>query len=263
MNKKRWLAYAVFGLAFYLLFLVIELPAAWLAWGLNRYTGGGVRLDPITGTAWSGKGHLVINYPQAVPHDFGQTEWSVDFPWLFAGRFQVSLRTDHPDRQIKTTIGLFDKGVVLKNTEATFATSFIIEFYRPASLFSPQGRVRLSTPELAIGRENVEGAATLDWQNAGSGLSSIQPLGDYRLEITGAGTHANFTLTTLRGPLELTGQAQWQVKNGQIQFNGSAFPREHAEELEPLLKLLGEKGADGRRKLVLNTVIPFPKSMVP
>jgi hypothetical protein len=33
---------------------------------------------------------------------------------------------------------------------------------------------------------------------AGSSLSNVQPLGDYRLDITGAGKAANLKLTTLQ-----------------------------------------------------------------
>ncbi|MGE5318546.1 MAG: hypothetical protein ACM3KD_00055, partial [Hyphomicrobiaceae bacterium] len=67
--KERWLPYVIFGLVFYLLFLVIEMPASWFAWGVNRYSGGMVRLDPIDGSLWHGNGKLVIYYPQTVPHD--------------------------------------------------------------------------------------------------------------------------------------------------------------------------------------------------
>ncbi len=50
--KKRVVLYVVFGLVFYLLFLIIEMPAAWFAWGLNQYSHGAVRLDPTRGSLW-------------------------------------------------------------------------------------------------------------------------------------------------------------------------------------------------------------------
>jgi hypothetical protein len=105
----------------------------------------------------------------------------------------------------------------------------------------------------------LEGGATLEWQSAGSSLSNVQPLGDYRLEIVGAGKTANLKLSTTRGALELTGQGQWEAQKGQIQFAGLAVPRERAAELEPLLRLLGEDQGNGKRTLVANTVIPFMK----
>ena len=104
--------------------------------------------------------------------------------------------------------------------------------------------------------EKVEGAAALEWLNAGSGLSSVQPLGDYRLEIAGAGKNTNLKLTTLRGDLEFTGQGQWQPQTGQIQINGSAAPRARASELGSLLNLIGVDQGGGKRALTINTRLP-------
>ena len=121
MKKTRWLLYVIFGLVFYLLFLIIEIPASWFAWGLNRYTQGTVRLDPIAGSLWGGKGRLVIYYPPTMPHEFGQTEWRINPLWLIAGRVQLALQTSHQDRQIKTTLGAARNSFMLKDTDSRIA----------------------------------------------------------------------------------------------------------------------------------------------
>jgi general secretion pathway protein N len=252
MKKTRWLIYVIFGLVFYLLFLVIEMPASWFAWGLNRYTQGSVRLDPIAGSLWAGNGRLVIYYPPTTPHEFGQTEWRINPLWLIAGRVQLSVQTSHQDRQIKTTLGAARNSFMLKDTEGELPAAFVAQIYTPISLISPQGKVRISAEDLTLSPDKVDGAATLEWLNAGSSLSSVQPLGDYRLAIEGAERNANLKLTTLRGDLEFTGQGQWQPQTGQVQINGSAVPREHAVEIEPLLKLLGNDMGGGKRSLTIN-----------
>lgn len=254
--KKRGLLYAIFGLVFYLLFLIIEMPASWFAWGLNYYTHSTVRLDPHSGSLWHGKGRLVIYYPQTVPHDFGQTEWSISPFWLLTGRVQLALQTNMPDRQIKTTLGIAKGSLFIKDTDAAFPATFVSQLYPPATLIGPQGQVRLRTSELIFGQQNLEGSATIEWQGAGSSLSNVRPLGDYRLEIVGAGKTANLKLSTARGALELTGQGQWQTRTGQVQLTGSALPRERAAELESLLKLLGENQGNGKRQLMLNSYLP-------
>lgn len=259
MKKTRWLLYVVFGLVFYLLFLIIEMPASWFAWGLNRYTQGTVRLDPTAGSLWSGNGRLVIYYPSTKPHDFGKTEWSVNPFWLLAGRVQLSLQANHQDRQIKTTLGVARNSFMLKNTEAEFSASFAAQLYSPLSLIGPQGKTKLSTEGLTFSPDKLEGTAALEWQNAGSSLSNVQPLGDYRLDIAGAGNNANLKLTTMRGALELTGQGMWHARTGQLQLNGSAVPRERAAELEPFLKLMGNDQGGGRRALALN--VPLTPAM--
>lgn len=252
MNKKRWLLYAVFGLFFYLLFLVIEMPAAWLAWGLNHYTQGAVRLDPTTGTLWSGNARLVIFYPQITPHDFGQVEWGINPLWLFAGRIQLSLQANHQDWRIKTTLGLARSSFMFKDTEAEFPAPFMAQLYTPLSLIGPQGEVRISASELMVTPEKVEGTVTLEWLNAGSSLSAVQPLGDYRLEINGSGTDASLRLATVRGALEFSGQGHWRTQTGQIELTGSVVPRERAAELESLLKIFGNDQGNGRRPLSLS-----------
>jgi hypothetical protein len=256
MKKTRWLLYVIFGLFFYLLFLIIEMPASWFAWGLNRYTQGTVRLDPIAGSLWSGKGRLVIYYPPTTPHEFGQAEWRINPLWLVAGRVQLSLQTSHQERRIKTTLGVARNSFILKNTEAEFSAPFVAQLYSPLSLISPQGKVRVNAEDLALSPEKMDGVATLEWLNAGSGLSSVQPLGDYRLEITGAEKNANLKLTTLRGDLEFTGQGRWQPQTGQVQINGSALPRARAGELESMLNMLGANQGGGKRALNINTRLP-------
>lgn len=256
MKKNRWLLYTVFGLVFYLLFLIVQMPASWFAWGLQRYTQGTVRLDPIAGSLWSGTGRLVIHYPPTTPHDFGQAEWGINPLWLVTGRIQLSLQTNQADKKIRTTIGMARNSFLLKDTEADLPAAFVAQLYTPLSLITPQGKVRISTTGLTFAPEKLQGTATLEWLNAGSSLSSVQPLGDYRLEITGAEKNANLKLATLRGDLEFTGQGQWQLQSGMLQINGSAAPRGRAGELESLLAMLGPDQGGGRRALSINTRLP-------
>ena len=263
MSKKHWLLYGIFGLVFYLIFLVIKIPASWFAWGLNRYTQGIVRLDPIAGSLWGGNGRLVIYYPPTTPHDFGQAEWGINPLWLLTGHVQLFMQTNNQDRQIKTTLRIARSGFVLKDTDIAVPASFIAQLYAPLSLLSPQGKVRLSTSGLIVAAEKMEGNAALEWLSAGSSLSSVQPLGDYRLEITGAGKNANLTLTTLSGDLEFAGQGQWQSHTGQVQINGSATPRARADELDSLLKMIGPDQGGGRRVLDVNARLPSFSSTPP
>jgi hypothetical protein len=232
------------------------MPASWFAWGLNRYTQGTVRLDPIAGSLWSGNGRLVVYYPQTTPHDFGQTEWGINPFWLFAGRVQLSLQASHQDKRLKTSLGLGHNSFLLKDTEAELPAAFVAQLYTPLSLISPQGKVRISAEGLTFSPGKVEGAAALEWLNAGSGLSGVQPLGDYRLDITGAEKIASLKLATLRGDLEFTGQGSWQLQTGQVQINGSALPRARAGELESLLTMMGPDQGNGRRALNINTRLP-------
>jgi hypothetical protein len=77
----------------------------------------------------------------------------------------------------------------------------------------------------------------------------VQPLGDYRLEITGAEKNAALKFTTLRGDLEISGTGQWQLPDGRITFTGEAVAARREKELEPLMQLLGKETGPGRRSI--------------
>jgi general secretion pathway protein N len=66
----------------------------------------------------------------------------------------------------------------------------------------------------------LAGDLQIDWREAQSALSTVAPLGSYRLQVTGAGDTARLQLDTLRGPLHLQGSGT--VKAGRVSFKGRA-----------------------------------------
>jgi hypothetical protein len=256
--KKPWVLFFLFGVFFYILFLLILMPASWFAWGLNHYTSGRVHLDPITGTLWHGKGRLVYRYPASIPFEFGDTEWRINPLWLFVGSLQFNWQSQKQDTQINTTVRMSSGQLILLETKAVFPAQLSSSFIPAAKFLSPTGIVRLQTDKLTMDRNNgMSGGGDIQWQAAGSTLSPVRPLGDYRFLISGAGKVANLKLSTLSGALELAGQGQWQIASGAIQFSGSAVPRERINELEPLLKLMGENQGGGRRTYSINGKLPL------
>jgi len=237
---------------FYLLFIIIEMPASWFAWGMYKYSRGSIRLDPIAGSLWHGNGRVVVYYPPTTPHDLGSVQWRINPLWLFAGKLQSNWRAESPEIHVNTTLRLGAGGVTLLDTDAALPAQAATAFYPAASLISPQGQLRLQIPKLTMDRNGITGGGEIQWQNAGSSLTTVQPLGTYRLEIAAAGKTANLKLTTVSGDLELTGQGQYQASTGLIHLSGSAVPRQHASELEPLLQLLGNNLGGGRRVLTFN-----------
>ncbi len=254
---KRVALYAAFGLVFYLLFLAVQMPASWFAWGLNQYSRGTIRLDPLDGGLWNGNGRLVIYYPQTTPHDLGTAEWNINPLWLLTGRMRMRWRIKAQDTNVDATIQFGSGQMQWLGTDIVVPAQLVGKLYPPAALLAPRGQVRLRTGGLSIGPKRLEGSGEIVWQNAGSGLSGVQPLGDYRLEITADGNVANLKLTTAGGPLALDGQGKWQFQDGQLQINGTAVPRERATELEPLLRLMGPDLGNGRRALILAMRLPI------
>ena len=92
----------------------------------------------------------------------------------------------------------------------------------------------------------MAGQLQIDAQELASRLSTIKPMGSYRLVITG-GALNSLKLDTLAGALQLSGSGQWV--GGRLRFNGiaSATP-ERLDALSNLLNIIGRR--DGVRSVI-------------
>ncbi len=252
--RKPWVAYTVLGVGLYVIFLLATLPAAWLAWAVNKYSGGALTLSQPNGSVWRGSAEVLTRYPPAQARALGRTEWRINPLWLAAGRLRIKAQTLGSRIQGRGVIQLTPATVRLQDTRLAIPASLASQFYAPASLASLKGNFSIDISDLRLDSDGLIGQAEIRWLDAGSALSPVQPLGDYRVTLVGKGKIANITLATVSGDLELNGRGTWNVTgNGQVRFNGTASPRNRAEELEPMLKLLGRDLGGGRRLLKLNT----------
>jgi len=60
-----------------------------------------------------------------------------------------------------------------------------------------------------------------DWTNAGSVLSTVNPLGSYRINLAGAGERLDVTLITTAGVLLLDGKGSFSLNQG-LKFQATA-----------------------------------------
>jgi general secretion pathway protein N len=79
-----------------------------------------------------------------------------------------------------------------------------------------------------------------------SRLSTLKPMGSYRLSLQGGAT-PGFTLETLEGALQLNGAGQWV--GGRLRFEGVATATpDRLDALANLLNILGQR--DGARSII-------------
>jgi general secretion pathway protein N len=120
----------------------------------------------------------------------------------------------------------------------------------PWNTVQPQGQLSLSTQGLtlawAAGRLAVTGMAQLDALNMSSHLSTLRPMGSYRLQLQGAAT-PSLSLSTLQGSLQLSGSGQWVGGKLRLHGEASAVP-EHQAALSNLLNIIGRR--DGARSII-------------
>jgi len=232
---------AVLGIVAYLVFLLANLPAAWLGFALERSSRGAFALGDPAGTLWKGSGLLALRSGGAF-RGIADLQWSCNPLSLFAGRLSVALSGAAPDTGLRASVSLGAGSVRFRNVEIN-APAALLEPVVPAAAFAkPDGRLRVLADSFEIGEASLVGAATVEWVEAG--VSGLQRLGDYRLQITGNGERAGLKLATLRGDLRLTGEGEWRAAQPRIvQLRGIGEAAAERKDLEPLLQALGIKGS--------------------
>ena len=112
------------------------------------------------------------------------------------------------------------------------------------SLWQPEGEVQFQTQGFAL-NSTTPSEAFVTWHHAALNLSSIQPLGDYRLQLRNADGKINARLETQGGKLYLEGDGAYS-KQGGLQVTGSAYADPaYANQLQALLALLGKDRGEG------------------
>lgn len=121
----------------------------------------------------------------------------------------------------------------------------------PFNTVRPGGVLEIAWSDSEVAGSGFRGEVRVDWRNARSALSTVAPLGAYRLQLSGAGSEPSFTLRTLEGPLQLSGNGRMMGSRVRFQGIASAEPAMRAA-LDGLLGVLGMRSGD-KVLLAINT----------
>jgi len=239
--RRRGVRLAILGIGAYLVFLLANLPAAWLGFALERASRGALALGEPAGTVWKGSGLLALRSGGAF-RGIADLEWRCNPLSVLTGRLSVALSGVAPETRLRASVSLGAGSVRLQNVEADAPAALLETGVPAAALAKPEGRLRVRADSVEIGGAGVVGAATVEWLEAG--VLQTRRLGDYRLQITGSGERAELRLATLRGDLRLTGGGEWRAAQPRIvQLRGIAEAAAERKDLEPLLQAMGIGGA--------------------
>lgn len=246
----RWaLGGACLGL---LLAFVIWAPARWLTATVEQLTQQRVLLLQARGTVWSGSAQLVLSAgtgsqaAMALPE---RLSWSLQPRWWPAPALEVAFSlpccTPAPLR-LQTEMGW--SGVTLRvlDHHSNWPASALAGLGTPWNTIQAQGRLQLDTRQLemrwAKQRLQVMGEASLSLIDLSSRLSTLRPMGSYRLQFQGSTAQSpmHIQLDTLDGRLQLQGHGQWAGERWRFQGEASAAP-EHEAALSNLLNVLGQR----------------------
>jgi len=230
---------ALLGAGAYLVFLVANLPAAWLGLALERTSGGALALGDPRGTVWSGSGVLALRSGSAY-RGIVDLEWRCNPLWVLAGRLNVALSGAGREARLRAKVSLGAGKAAVNDLEANVPAAIAETALAAAAFAKPDGQLRVKADSLEWGAASVRGAATVEWTDAGLGGMQAPRLGDYQLQIAASGDRADLRLATLRGDLRLTAGGEWRAAQPRIvQLRGTAQASAERKDLEPFLRAIG------------------------
>jgi len=247
----RWaVAGAILGLA---LAVFLFLPASLLASGVQRATRGHLLLQDPVGTVWNGSARLTIaggvgsNDASTLP---GRVNWRLRPTWTGArARIQAECCTDGAIRLVaRRTGGAWRLQVA--DAQSRWPAEVLSGLGTPWNTLSFEGELEIATRGLSVewtgSRLAVAGQADLVARRLSSRLSTLRPMGSYRIIVQG-GTTPTLQLQTLEGSLQLSGAGQWAGSRLRFQGEASAAPEREAA-LSNLLNIIGRR--EGSRTLI-------------
>lgn len=232
--------------------LVLQAPAAWLASAIGQSTGGKVLLTETRGTLWTGSALLQLSGGagssdlSALP---GRVDWRLrPTPQGLSFAFGADCCTREPIRVRLTPawggvrLQVMDSAIDT-HPPSVWPAAVLAGLGAPWNTLQVEGQLSLATRGLSVewfeGRPVIAGSAELLASNMSSRLSTLKPMGSYRITLNG-GTTATLELATLEGSLQLAGSGRWVGSRLRFEGTASAAPEREAA-LSNLLNIVGRR----------------------
>jgi general secretion pathway protein N len=233
--------------------LFTQAPAHWLTHAIEQATGERVLLPDAQGTVWNGSARWVLNegplnmarttaLPTRVTWQLGPR---IDFDHLRLTLSATVASACCTPQPVRVDISPMWRGVRVQVSDHTshWPANWLEGLGTPWNTVQPEGQMQLQTTQLQWSQqgntEQLQGQVELQMQQFGTRLSTLRPLGTYRVHLQGGETMA-ITLSTLEGSLQLSGNGQ--LLHGRVHLSGEATAAPDAEAaLSNLLNILGQR----------------------
>lgn len=252
-QQAPWRIAALASVLGVVLALLAFAPAAWLSTAVDIGSNGRIVLADAQGSVWRGSAQLLLTGGQGSTDATrlpGRVDWTLRPTWSGA---QVALNLPCCAAQavlLAVKPGWAQSVLQVSPSQVNLPAPWLSGLGAPWNTLDPQGQLLLNTQALQImlsaGRMRFDGQLTLDMLTMSSRLSTLSPLGDYRLTIAG-GDVPTLALQTLQGALQLSGSGQ--VVGSRIRFSGeaSAAP-DQQDALSNVLNIIGRR--QGAKSLI-------------
>jgi general secretion pathway protein N len=248
MPPWRW---AVLGVTLGLLAATtLFAPAAWLGSTLTLASQGRVVLNEPSGTVWHGSGQLLLS-GGAGSRDAttlpGRIHWRLTPTPTLKVRMLIDADCCTAENiNVLLIPRLSGFSAEIQPSQSTWPATLLTGLGAPFNTIDLQASLKLNTQLLKLEWLNkqlkFEGSAALDVLDASTRLSTLRPVGNYRLSFQGAQDAAlpSLKLETLNGSLLLSGSGQ--LTGNRWRFNGEASAAPGFEAaLNNFLDILGRR----------------------
>ncbi|MDB5874053.1 MAG: type secretion system protein [Ramlibacter sp.] len=228
-------------------------PARWLTAPVERATEGRLLFGDVRGTVWNGSAQLMLaggagsTDATALP---SRVDWRLRPRWngIFAELASACCTTQPLALQLRPRWG--GAHVTIADSRSQWPAALLAGLGTPWNTLQFDGDLQLATEGLSVewvqGRLAIAGRAELTAQRLSSRLSTLRPMGSYRITVLGGATPA-LQLDTLEGSLQLAGSGQWV--GSRLHFSGAASAAPERESaLSNLLNIIGRR--NGPRSII-------------
>lgn len=233
--------------------VVLFAPAAWLASAVSKVTRGQLVLNEPRGTVWNGSAQLLLtggagsSDAAALPT---RLDWRLRPVWGgLRAQIASSCCTPRP-LDLRARLRWGGAGIVVADGQSQWPAALLAGLGTPWNTLQVDGDLQLATQGLSVewveGRLAVAGRAELQALRLSSRLSTLRPMGSYRITLSGGAT-PTLQLATLEGSLQLSGGGQWVGSRLRFSGEASAAPEREAA-LANLLNIIGRRS--GARSLI-------------
>ena len=240
--------------------LVLQAPASWLSEAIATASHQRMLLLNPQGTIWQGSADWALNdgsaagqsstgLPSRLP---SRLQWQIS-PHVelqnFAIGFKLAITTAccTPSAwQIFVSPNWHGVRVSSNDHVSQWPATWLIGLGAPWNTIQAEGQLQLQTKQLQwqlpwskTTEAKLTGQMELQWQQFSTRLSTLRPLGNYRVLVKGGDT-MQLQLDTLEGSLQMKGHGEWL--QGRLRFRGEAQAQTDAETaLSNLLNVLGQR----------------------
>jgi len=226
--------------------LLVMLPAAWITPQFAKATQGHVNLIDPSGSLWHGSATLVLAAGRDVGSGTllpGRVQWQTAFWPLLTGRLNMRMQQS-PAMPEAIDVAAAPRSATISAGEIAVPAALLAGLGAPFNTLDLHGAVRLAwTPWRLLG-SRAYGQLVITLTDMSSRVSPVKPLGSYRVAFQSQGDTSTIDLSTLSGPLMLSGHGT--VAANETSFHGQASASAEARDnLAGLLNLLGRPAGDG------------------